>query len=164
MESKFLELSNDLEAILNLYQKLIEISGQKQKELVNGNMEEIDRLNKEEEILVFQASRLETERFRRARELAAYYELPENAKLGELLEKAPPPEKEKLTVLLKKLLETIGEIDKINRENTALIQQSLKFINFTIDVLSQSDPSVTYSSGDNERKSENRSILLDKKV
>lgn len=164
MDSAFKNLEKHLNGILKLYKELIELSRKKQEELVKGNVDILDGLNKQEEILVFQASRQEAERYRCARELAAFYNLPSDAKLGELIDIAPPGDKEELSRLLTELLLIVGEIDKLNQENIALIQQSLKFINFTIDIVSQSTAPGTYGSTEKETKSENVSRLVDKKV
>lgn len=164
MNSKFIELRDHLGNILNLYKELIELSREKQGELVKGNVESLDKLNKKEENLVFQASRMEAERYRCAREMAEVYNLSEDAKLSELIEEAPPKEKEELTILLNELLLVVEEIDKLNQENIALIQQSLKYVNFTIDVLSQNPPSGTYGSTEKDNKAGNVSRLVDRRV
>lgn len=164
MDSKFTELRDYLDSILKIYLELMELSHEKQGELVKGNVENLDKLNKKEENLVYQASCLESKRYRCAREMAAFYDLPEDAKLSELLEKAPDMVKDELSQLLSELLQVVEEIDKLNQENIALIQQSLKYINFTMDVLSQNSPSSTYDAKEKEITAGNISRLLDRRV
>lgn len=164
MDSKFIELKNHLDSILRIYKELIELSREKQGELLKGNVEILDKLTKKEENLVFQASRLESDRYRCAREMATFYQLSADAKLSELIEKAPAKEKEELSDLLNELLLVVEEIDKLNQENIALIQQSLRYINFTIDVLSQNSPTGTYDPKEKEIKAGNVSRLVDRRV
>jgi len=165
MEPAFQELVDRLEGIQAIYRQMLELAGRKQKELVKGNLEQIDALTKEEENLIYKAGRLEDERYEYAGRLISHFQLKEDATLKELIEIAPPETKAKLHALQESMGQVIAQMDKLNQENIALIQQSLRFINFTVDMLSKPDDPATYSAGkEKSAKQDNISRILDRKI
>lgn len=165
MEPTFQELIIRLEGIQTLYQQLLELAGNKQQELVKGNLERIEALTKEEENLVYQAGRLEDERYKFAGRLFSHFGLREEATLKELIGLAPVAEQAKLQALHQNMGQLIAQMDKMSQENITLIQQSLRFINFTVDVLTKPDDTATYGSGiEKNSNQDNISRILDKKI
>jgi len=165
MEPTFQELIIRLEGIQSMYQQMLELAIKKQKELVKGNLERIDAITKEEEKLVYQAGRLEEERYQYAGRLISHFGLKQEATLKELIEVAPAIEQDKLHALQLSMSELIAQMDKLSQENIALIQQSLRFINFTVDMLTKPDDTATYGAGiEKNNKQENISRILDKKI
>ena len=165
MEPTFQELIIRLEGIQAMYQQLLGLAVKKQKELVKGNLERIDALTKEEENLVYQAGRLEDERYQYAGRLISHLGLKQEATLKDLIEVAPVIEQGKLQCLQESMSQLIVQMDKLSQENITLIQQSLRFINFTVNMLSKPDDNSTYGAGiEKNNKQENISRILDKKV
>jgi flagellar biosynthesis/type III secretory pathway chaperone len=164
-ELTFQELIDRLEDQKDLYRRMMELGRQKQKELIMGDLERIDILTKEEENFLYQAERLEEQRYQCASRLIAHYQLPENATLKDLIQVAPSADRSKLEELQQSMNQMVSELDKLNQENIALIQQSLKFINFTVDLLTKPDDVGTYGSGkDKNKKQDSVSRILDKKI
>lgn len=165
METAFQELCLSLEGLQKLYQQMLVLAGKKQKQLVLGNLKEIENLTKEEESLVFEAGRLENERYQQAKRLTERYQLPQDATLTDFIKVAPQEDKVRLQELQENVNKLVQEIDKVNQENILLIEQSLKFINFTVDVLTKPEDVDTYDSdlGKNP-KQDNISRILDKKI
>lgn len=165
MEPTFQDLLERLEEIQDHYRQMLELAGKKQKELVKGNLEQIEALTKEEEKLIFKIGRLEDERHHCARRLISHFQLREEATLTDLMEVAPAEVKDKLQALQESMAQLIAEMDKLNQENINLIQQSLRFINFTVDLLTKADDPSTYGSGkEANAKPDTISRLVDKKI
>ncbi len=165
MDNLFQELGNTLEKIQGVFQELLRITMEKQKQLVLGNIQEIERLTHEEEGLVFSAGSLENERYKLARQLINDFQLQEGATLTDIIQVAPEAEKSRLQLLQEDMRKLADKIDKVNQENILLIEQSLKFINFTVDVLTGPEGLDTYDTElDKGSKRENISRILDKKI
>ena len=145
-----------------LYQEMAELAKEKQKVLIKGSLEALAVLVKKEETLIFQGGKLEEERYRSARKAAALLELPEDAPLREIMEKAPPEYKGPLEKVFQELSGLLADLARLNEENTSLIQQSLRFVNFTMEAVSQQSKPVY--TPEKDVKTEQISRLLDKKV
>jgi flagellar biosynthesis/type III secretory pathway chaperone len=147
MERVFDNLVELLEDQKKIYEELLGLGKLKQTELVKGSIEVLESLNKQEEMLIFQIGRLEEDRFQCTNEIIKMYGLEENTSLRELV---------------KAMTELLIQMEKINSENIELIKQSLRFIQFSLDTITQ-ETQTTYTA-DRAMKVENLTRLLDKKV
>ena len=145
-----------------IYEDLLSVSKIKQTELVKGSLLALDSLTRREEALIFQAGRLEDERFRYTNELITANNLEANASIVQVFEAAPTDVKRRMEDIHNQLVAALAELDKINRENISLIQQSLRILNYTIETISQ-DTKITYSP-DEGRAGDKKSLLLDRRV
>lgn len=162
MEHAFFNLVDLLEGQQGIYEDLLSISRLKQSELVKGSLEALDSLTRQEEVLIFQVGRLEEERLRCTNELRAYCKLEEGSPLSQLIEAAPAEAKEKLLQLQKSLKDTFGQMKKVNEENMALLKQSLRLVQISLEALSGETPT-TYTP-EREIKVATLNRLLDKKI
>lgn len=162
MNTVLAELTRLLNQQKVLYQEMADLAREKQKILIKGSLEALAALVKKEESLIFQGSKLEEERYRSARKAAALLELPEDAPLREIMEKAPLEYKKPLETVFQELSGLLADLARLNEENTSLIQQSLRFVNFTMEVVSQQSKPVY--TPDKDVKTDQISRLLDKKV
>ncbi|PKM88330.1 MAG: hypothetical protein CVU87_07635 [Firmicutes bacterium HGW-Firmicutes-12] len=162
MEQVFYNLVDLLEGQKKIYEDLQALGKLKQTELVKGSLEVLEGLNKQEEMLIIQVGRLEEERFCCTNEIIKVYGLEENAPLRELMKAAPVNIQEKLDELQKSMIELMTQMEKVNGENIELIKQSLRFIQFSLDTLTQ-ETQTTYTAT-RAMKVENLTKLLDKKV
>lgn len=162
MEKVFNSLAVLLEGQKEIYKELLNLARLKQTELVKGSIETLDNLNKQEEMLVFQVGRIEEERFKCTNDLIDTYGLDKDAVLRDLIDKAPAEVKEILEALQKSMTDLLKQLEKINNENMDLIKQSLRFIHFSLETMTQ-ETQTTYTA-DRAIKVENLTKLLDKKV
>lgn len=157
---------HDLAAVLKdqeaVYRKLLELGQMKQAELVKGTLDAIQSLNKQEELLIRKAGRLEEDRFKQTAVLIKEYSLNEDASLEEIISAAPEVQRGALTSLRASLTKLLSDMQKINSENTLLIEQTLQFIQFSLGAMTQ-ETQTTYTSGQ-AMKVENLTRILDKKV
>lgn len=155
------KLINVLKKQKELYEKLLELGLHKQRDLVEGKIEAVEEATNKEEIMLGQAVSLEEERLQCTMEVAAGYDLQDGTFL-EIIEASPPGERQELKQLYNEMKELIRKMDKLNQENMNLIQQSLRFIDVTMDVITQQRNN-TYGN-DHEMKSQQLNRIVDKKI
>lgn len=135
-----------LNQTLEIYQALLKLSRQKRDILAAAKPQELDLLTKQEEVLIIEAGKLEPLRMTLTSELAAMLGLaPGETALSVLTERADNETAEKLKLIGEKFAKVTGELAELNELNTKLIQQSLDFINFSINLLSQNTAGTTYA-------------------
>ncbi len=162
MESAYEELLTLLQNQKNIYSELVDLSRKKQKPLIEGELTSLEVITRQEQVLIYQIGKLEEKREKCVVYLAEQCGFDRSATLKELLPQVP----EKIRSTLKKIYEDLAvllsELEKFNRENTDLIQQSLRFINFSVDIISgQTKP---LYNPDKEVNVERLANLIDKKV
>lgn len=164
MDEIFAGLIGILEKQTNLYRELLKISHEKQQELIGGTLAVLENLTKREELLIYQIGRLEEERIRCAGLIAERHNLVESASMQELSLKAAVGERERLEELSGILDGIIHELSRHNTENMDLIRHSLKYINFSINVLTRPEGQSGIYNAEREVKAGNVVRLIDRKV
>ncbi|HHZ16943.1 MAG TPA: flagellar protein FlgN [Peptococcaceae bacterium] len=145
-----------------LYERLLELSRQKQKHLIKNNLGALEEIVAQEEGLVLQVSKLEEGRVACFSCLAGEYGLNAESTLLEFLQHVAEHHRAQLKKLHEDLSGVLLDLRQLNQENTALLEQSLQFVNFTMDVLSQQ--SKPLYNADHEIKVERLTNFLDKKA
>ncbi|XER08374.1 hypothetical protein SRRS_39890 [Sporomusa rhizae] len=150
---------------LQIYQALLQLSRKKREILVEAKPQELELLTKQEERFIIEAGKLEKLRLSTIQELAAALGIaPERAVLSELVEHADSDTAAELKKIGQQFSGLAGELTQLNELNEKLIQQSLEFVNYNINVLSQATAESTYApKGQPETTRPGRS-LLDTKV
>ena len=151
-----------LEEQMLIYEDLLAISEIKQNELVKGSLEALDSLTRREESLVYQAGRLEEERFRRTKEITEAIGLTTDASINEVFQSASKKQQDRMEDLRGRLSGTLGKLEKINHENMSLLQQTLRMLNYTMETIAQEDK-ITYSP-DEGKMGTQKSLLLDRRI
>lgn len=131
------------------YRALLDLAKRKQQVLIGNDIKELDKLNKEEQTIIIRATKLENKRLGLISTLSEV--LGSNVEaftLKEITEKAPEPYQSELNVIYQELNEVVEELHKINKENSSLIEQALKLVNFTIESIVRYDREVVYSEKD----------------
>jgi flagellar biosynthesis/type III secretory pathway chaperone len=162
MEPVIQELIKLMEEQKKIYTELLNLSRNKRKYLIKGDIESIDAVTKQEELLIYNAGKLENMRIDCFRRAAEKYGCDKDSTLKDILSDLPDEEAAALGKLYQEFSLMLNELENLNTENTGLIQQSLRFVNFTVDVLSQQTTPVY--NAEKELKVERLNKLLDKKV
>ncbi len=158
------ELLLVLEQQLGLYNQLLNLAKSKQPILVKGKIEDLDKVVKQEEVIIFQVGRLEEKRNAIQQALANHFALSaENMTAQELQKHIDQDGATRLRGIFEQLVKVISELEKINETNTGLIQNSLDFVNFYLNLLTSTDSTPSYDEQD--KNSGNRSSrLFDHKI
>lgn len=136
-----------LTEIVALYRVILEISRNKKKVLVSARVEELEALTKQEESIILQIGKLETAREQIVAELAGLYGLSSNdLTLSKARELAGGETAAKLQALEVDLASIAAELAPLNKINTELIQQSLNYVNYNLNLLTQSPAGTNYAA------------------
>lgn len=140
-------LISTFEEIVAIQEQLVNVSGRKRDFLVAGNIDSLSKLIQEESKLVRVLGKLEEERLFQMKEyLKSRGILTEELSLSQLLQIIPTKaDQVQIQALAEKLQLTIQELQKHNELNTKLIQDSLNYVNNSIDLMTdQSKETINY--------------------
>ena len=133
--------------LLDLYQALLTLSREKREILIAGKAQSLEVITRQEELLILQAGKLDVMREDVIRQIAAQCGVsPQGLSLTKLAELAAPAEAERLTTLGTAFAQVSTELAPLNKLNSELIEQALRFVNYSINILTQSQSSNTYES------------------
>ncbi len=160
MKEKWDALLVVLHKILNIYQELLLLSQQKKQVIVAVKPQELEKITKQEEVLIMQVGKLENMRGKIVRELMTVHGMLEgDASLARLQEIASPDMREKLTVFNEKIDAVMTELVPLNKLNSELIEQALGFINYNINILSQTAVGPTYAAKGQANEQTKRTVF-----
>lgn len=145
-------IAADLERLIGLHRELARIAEEKKQVLIQGDMERLTRVLQTESQVYKQASAAEESRQRETASFLAAKGVRQTGKSGEwtvsdlikLVFNAE--EKRRLMKLQTELLGVIRELQEANELNRQLVEQSLAFVNNTLDFITESrQQEITYS-------------------
>jgi flagellar biosynthesis/type III secretory pathway chaperone len=154
-----------LTEMVDLYQAILELSRQKRELLIAVKPQDLEAVTKQEELLILQVGKLESARSRLTKDIAAAAGRPSAAlTLAELKELAGPEDAERLEDIAADLDRIMQELAPINQLNTELIQRALGFINYNLNLLTQSAASPTYAADGRNPQENHQRKLVDRKI
>lgn len=150
------------------YVDLLEISKTKKNLIIEGKISELDKIVKLENNMIFDIGQLEKVREQETENLCSALGLDKKGLiLTELAKKLEPKYSEHLVKLQKMLTQVFDELKDLNQLNGKLIEQSLEYIDYSINVITSSNQAVEslYEGLNNKTKNtENKKRLFDTKV
>ncbi|MCX7780177.1 MAG: flagellar protein FlgN [Negativicutes bacterium] len=154
-----------LTEMLDRYKALLALSKLKREVLVNVKVQELETLVKQEEAIILQVGKLEGLREQTVTEIAQAYRLvPASLTLAKVRELAAAAYAERFAAIDRELGQTLAELTPLNKLNAELIQQSLGFINYNLNLLSQSQAGPTYAPKGQTAPMDASRVLIDRKV
>lgn len=133
--------------IVAMYRLILKLSQDKKKVLVSARVDELNELTKQEEGLILQIGKLESAREQVVAELAGLYGLlAKDLTLAKAKELAGGEVSAKLQAIEEELSQITAELVPINQINTELIQQSLNYVNYNLNILTQGSTSTNYAA------------------
>lgn len=160
MEKDYALLVDTIQKQKDVYGKLLSLAQEKQPFLVKGNIAEIERITKEEELLILQVGRLEEQRKALHQNLASHFELsPEELTVGELIKRTDVETALAFESVIQELIGVLGRLGNKNKTNTELIKNSLDFVNFSLNILTSDSVKPAYGSTKEEKQNINSKIF-----
>lgn len=148
-----------LAAMLPLYQRLLTLGEEKRRVLVRGDVAALQDIVKEEEKLVYAAGTLER---RRAALQAA---LPEpDLTLPAWAATLAEPARSRATAVARELGETVSRLQRLNEINTRLVEHSLRFVHYSLSLLTHLAAPAVYSPGTDAAVAGPVQGLIDRKI
>lgn len=155
-----------LEKEKTIYEELLTISREKKEVIVEGKIQELDNFLKVEGNLILEISRLEDERDIEAEALAKKLGCPrEELTISYVCNSVKDERCSKLWEIANSIGEILSQLKEINDLNGKLIEQSLEYINFSMNLMADSiaGQKAIYE-GKTEGSKENNIRLFDAKV
>lgn len=138
------ELIDVLQQENAVYEDILKISKNKTNIIVEGKVKELESIVKIEQSLVLQMAKLEDKRESLVGRLSQELNIkPEDITISGLVKYLQDADSRKLKWVQDKLGNTLGELKESNELNSKLIKNSLDYINFSVNILSDA------SSGSN---------------
>ena len=137
------------------YSELLDLLSRKQSALINGETKKVDELVKQEQAKVNDIEKLEV---KRAEAAGACIPDAENPTLKDILEKAPEESGKKLEKAAVDLLECMNEATAANRRVAELVQESMGFVTYQLNLMDSDKPQEGVYKDDGRVKEEKPKI------
>lgn len=153
------KLLNILEEEIELYKKILDVSKNKTTLLKENKVKELEATTKEEEILVADVIEKEKIRIQEVKNICRRYDKPEKSlKIEELCEFVDNS-KEELLDAKKEIVNLLNELKEVNELNSTLINSSLEYINFAVNMLTETAPNTIYQPGGKQQNNTQRNLF-----
>jgi flagellar biosynthesis/type III secretory pathway chaperone len=152
-----------LDNLINLHRALYTLAMQKKDVLIKGDVDELMKITQQEQKLIKAVGAAEAARMETVKELFAEQGLSlSEGTLAELIKLTTvAEEKTRLTNYRNELLRIVSELRDANELNQQLLEQSLSFVNMTLDLLTDTpEQDFIYSKPTtNHNRSTNRTFF-----
>jgi flagellar biosynthesis/type III secretory pathway chaperone len=122
------------------YKDLLELSNKKKSIVIEGKVSELDKIVRIEQNMIFDLGQLEKIREKELKTLCEMLKLEGKTNVAELIKHLPEQLSEKLKALQKDLGDTIRDLQNVNNVNGELIQQSLDYIEYSVNMITSTGP------------------------
>lgn len=125
---------------LKLYKSILDISKRKTRVIIDGNIDELNKIVKGEHSFVLKVGKLEDLRgklvFALSKKLGISFD---NINVSEIIKRIDENEAKKIEKYKEFILKVVNELKDVNEINGKLIKNSLEFIDFSINLVSNID-------------------------
>jgi flagellar biosynthesis/type III secretory pathway chaperone len=155
-----------LEKHVKLHKGLLDLANKKTEVLKKGDMEALSEMMKEEQKYIAAIKQIEKERILAVEKIiSALGHMQTEPTLTTCIELVEEPERSALERLRDNLVAVVTELKNINELNQQLLQQSLQFVNMTLDMIMPQPKEVNYRKPNMVTSSyEGSSSLFDSKA
>lgn len=154
-----------MKKLVVLHETFHELADERTKLLTKGDISQLRALMQKEAVSLKQLQRLEQERIRLVQFFIQSKGLvTEGGTISELLSHVSDSEKEELQSLQNNLIKLIKRLKEKNDLNQQMIQDSLRFVNLSLDVLQPEADSGNYMRPDKEDDQPTGRSLFDSKA
>ncbi|MDP5275881.1 flagellar protein FlgN [Chengkuizengella axinellae] len=161
------DIVQHLEVLDQLHFNLLELGKQKKQVIIDNNIEELKEMMNQESMLIKQISDIDSKRVQAVINFARQKGVQPNPNITitELSRFIIDPEEKKALITAQgKLLKTMDEMKHINQLNQKLIEQSLSYINVTMEAaLGTSNDHATYQNPLTSQQQGSRKGIFDVK-
>lgn len=160
MSEALQSLNENLKCQVELYNELLTLEEHKKTALIENSIQEIESITAQEEAFIIKVNRLEKERLFWAEQIGRELgKVPEDLTLAELAGHFPA-----LKGVSLDLDRVVGRIQVIHEVNTQLLQQAMKIVNFTVEMLTFQDKNIYTHPNRQENEGTRKLHFLDQKI
>lgn len=128
------------------YLMLIDQAERKQRAIIDNKLEDIEKINIEEERTVMHLSKLENERIAYLGSKPSLFGADATSiSLEEVMERFPQGARLLMEKETTSLMKVLSQLKAINAENAQLLQQALRFVNVTINTITGVEADKSYT-------------------
>ncbi len=142
-EQLVMALNKDCE----IYEEIYEIAEQKQKVIIDGDIQKLDDITKREQTLIASIMKLEEIRDTLVSQIAKEYQLKKIDTLDDIMKYIPLKYQAPVKDVRRKLSDVMKNVKRLNTENGSLIEQSLDIIEFNMNLMTSLDNKESSYSG-----------------
>jgi len=149
------------------YKDLAELAKSKKNIIVEGKVSELDKIVKLEQNMIFNIGQLERKREEEVSKLCKTLDInSDQVTISDLAKVLRPEMKDKLEDIQNKLKETFSELKAVNDVNGQLIEQSLEYIDYSINLFAGSgmETGSLYEDIGNNKGKQSKKNIFDTKV
>ncbi len=150
---------------INMYQILLDLARKKREILVEVKPNELELITRQEEAIILNANKIEAARVGIIAEIAKLNGIEDNnITITSLIEQADLKNAQQLTDAISDIEKILHELDRLNKLNIELIQHSLNYVNYNINILAQTVSEQTYAPQGKPNQSGTSRTIFDAKV
>ncbi len=150
---------------IDAFNRLLSTLHQKQRAIVEGEIDRLKRSMEEEEHLIQETQTLEKERVQRTRDLAEALSLKRlNPRLSEIIDKVETTYAQRLQEQRNLLLSIVERIQNLNQSNQFLLNYSLQFIDNSMRMLFHGQESPVYKKDGKMQAQNQEARLVDHRI
>lgn len=165
MQEHLTELMSVLTEEKNIYDELLEISKNKKNIIVEGNVNELEKITKTEQSIMIELSKLEDRREDNIQRIADIIGIePQNLTISKLAEHVDHETGKKLRDMRDTIMKVLKELKDLNALNSKLINSSMEYIEFSLGLLTSAVEADNNYTMDAERKGSKGKNFFDLKV
>ena len=145
-----------------IYSKILKVSNKKTEMIADENIEEIEKISKQEEEYIKEARLIEYKREDQITAIEKSLDIESISDISSLLNYVDDEKiKIQLTETQKTFTNTLNELKRVNSMNNTLIQDALEYINLNLNLMTQASTDGTYGnkSGEMEVQTQNKNIF-----
>jgi len=147
-----------------LYQTLLELGKKKQEIITKGMVKELDQITQVEQSLVLQIGKEEHRREKVVEMIRKEVSLRDDITVSELIFHLDEEDQIVLEEERQKLMKILSSIKETNDLNKVLIQDSLEFIKFNLNLLTRTEETGSYGQNRGRNQATQRNNLFDIKI
>ncbi|WP_418791025.1 flagellar protein FlgN [Phosphitispora sp. TUW77] len=164
MEKILTGLLENMMSQFELYQRVLSLASEKKSVLVKGDIHQLERITKEEEGLILQVGRLEEQRLSLQRDIAGHFALSAaDLTVSDIIDRVEEPISAQFRHVVENMTDVLKKLAETNEANTELVRNSLEFVNFYFNVLTDNDSTPSYGEKEDSQKG-NAAKIFDRKV
>ncbi|QXM05164.1 flagellar protein FlgN [Crassaminicella indica] len=161
IEQLILALSKEYE----IYKGYLELAKKKRDVIVEGNIKELEKITNDEQSIVVSMGKIDEIRTAIIGNILFEQKIDWVENITELASSIKDPERTEILSLKDKLGSILKKIKEVNDLNTKLLEQSLEYIEFNVNLLTNAEvKGNTYGSKADENELKHRPNIFDAKV
>ncbi len=161
------ELKQVLNSELELYKSLLDITVKKTDIIMEGRIKELDSITQLEQSFIIKIGKYEDTREKVVRKIASKLDVSidtSEISISKILNHIEDEDSRELDNLKNQIIIVLEKLKEKNTLNSMLIKDSLEYINFNLNILTDSDNESTYSNSADKGKVKQSKNLFDAKV